>query len=177
MIELYRRFRTVFVNTSEIEHAWRYLHLADSNEVSESRWLPAGTLMTRFELHDLLTIPATWPVLLDEFRRWKPDHSETYLKIHEQGREDAQRARLLMERAILVATATDQLKELPDLPSDGADKALDSLQGLALNAEPCSRAINDMDMDHEPYCTECRLGFSLLDLTRGRSNHQPACWR
>jgi len=165
LMELYRRFRTLSVNTAEIEHAWRYLHLADSNEVSESRRLPARTLMTRFELHDLLSIPATWPVVFDEFRRWKSAHSETYLQIHEQAREDAQRARLLVERAILLAAATNQLKEVSELPSDGADKALYSLEELALYAEPCSREIDDMDLDHEPYCSECGLGFSVPDLT------------
>jgi len=113
LIELYGRFRTLSVNTSEIEHARRYLRVADSNEESESRRLPARTLMTRFELHDLVAIPAMWPVVFDEFRRWKSGHAAEYGEVHEAARIDALGAAQLIERGACLAVATNRLRTLP----------------------------------------------------------------
>jgi hypothetical protein len=165
LFDLYRRFRTLSVNTSEIEHAWRYLHVADSNEESESRRLPARTLMTRFELHDLIAIPALWPVVFDEFRRWKSGHAAEYREVHEAARIDALSAARLIERGVRLAVATNRLRTLPEVPSQGAAEALDSWDALAGGPGACTLGMNEIDLDSEPYCAECETGFSVPDQT------------
>ncbi len=160
LVETYGRFRSLSINTSEIEQAWRYLSLVDDAEESGFPQLSIRTLMTRFDLHDLIASPDMWPVLLGEFTRWKSGRTEEYRQAHEETRSDTVRVTQLIERGMVLAEATNRLRTLKDLPSQGAVEALDSWEVVSEAAQACSLGMNEVDLDSLPYCVECNADFS-----------------
>jgi len=165
LIDLYRRFRTLSVNTSEIEHAWRYLGLAGRADDPAYMQLTVRTLTTRFELSGLIALPSMWPVVFDEFRRWESDRAESYRRAHEATRADASSAAQLIERGSRLAVAIDRLRTLQKLPSQGVTTALDGWASASFEGTTCSLGASDVDLRSEPYCLECETGFSVPNRT------------